>query len=65
MTETRRKPVSRIGKNAGKKLIAWNAMAQVWNMTLTYVTWEIKTLRQFYFVLIKVNGGGDLRFSGS
>ena len=44
MTETRVKPVSRIGENAGEKLTAWNGIAKVRSITLTYVTWAIKAL---------------------
>ena len=44
MTETRVKPVSRIGENSGEKLTAWNGIAKVRSITLTYVTWAIKAL---------------------
>ena len=65
MTQTRLKPVSKTGENAGEQLIAWNTIAQVRNITFTYVTWAIKALPQFYFVLNRVTDGDDLKFSES
>ena len=49
MSEPRLKPVTRVGENAREKLTAWNKIAEVQNITLTYVAWAIKALPQFYF----------------
>ena len=40
-------------KLAEEKLTAWNTVAEVRNITITYVTWAIKAVPQFYFVFKK------------